>query len=75
MLLIRLLHAIFSVLTVWYGYKITRKISDDATAKTTALMLAFYWFFPFLSVRNLIEMACIPFIMTGMWQLLSAEEA
>jgi 4-amino-4-deoxy-L-arabinose transferase-like glycosyltransferase len=74
MLLIRLLHAFFSLLVVYYGYKITEKLSNTRIATQAGLLLAVLWFMPFLSVRNLVEVVCIPFLMMGFWLLLNAPE-
>ncbi len=74
MLIIRLLHAAFSLLVVWYGYKITLRIAGQKAASTTGILLAALWFMPMLSVRNLVEMFCIPFMMIGSWKLLIAED-
>ena len=67
MLVNRLIHALFSLLVIKYGFKITEKISDRKTAVTAAWLLAGLWAFPWLSVRNLVEMASIPFLMWGIW--------
>lgn len=65
--LIRLLHALWSMLTVYYGFKIAYKKSNPKVASWVALALALYWFFPFLSVRNLVEIACIPPLVIATW--------
>ncbi len=67
MFIIRLLHGAFSLLTVWFGYKLTLKVSDQRTARITGLLLALYWFMPFLSVRNLVEVVCIPLLVYSTW--------
>lgn len=69
MLINRLLHAVFSMAIVYYGYKITEKISNTRYAVTTGFILALLWAMPFLSVRNLVEIVCIPFLMYGFWVL------
>ncbi len=74
MFIVRLIHGIFSLLIVVFGYKITERLSDRNTAKITGLLLAAYWFIPFFSVRALVEMVCIPFIMWGYWILLKHDE-
>ena len=74
MVLVRLLHALFSLLVVYYGFKITEKISNTRMAAQVGLLLAVLWFMPFLSVRNLVEVVCIPFLMMGFWILLNAPE-
>ena len=60
MLVVRLLHGLYSLLAVYFGYKITRALSNEQNARLVGLMLAFIWFMPFMSVRNLVEMVCIP---------------
>ena len=37
-------------------------------------MLALLWFMPMLSVRNLIEVVCVPFLMMATWMLIKNEE-
>lgn len=69
MFFVRLLHATWSLLTVYYGYKITRKIGDEKSARLTGLLLAVFWFMPWLSVRNLVEVVCIPFLILAVWQI------
>ncbi len=70
MFIIRILHAAFSLITVYIGYKITLKLSDQKTARLTGLMLALLWFMPFLSVRNLVEIVCIPFLIYSTWLII-----
>ncbi|MCC9166718.1 glycosyltransferase family 39 protein [Pontibacter harenae] len=60
MTVIRLLHGLYSLLVVYYGYKITEELSNKANARIVGLILALLWFMPFMSVRNLVEMVCIP---------------
>ena len=69
MFVVRLLHAGFSLLTVYYSYKITERISDKKVAAFVGLLFAVYWFQPFLSVRNLVEVVCIPPLIAGVWVL------
>jgi hypothetical protein len=62
----RLVHALFSLLTVYYGYKLTERLSNRPNdAKIVGLLLAIFWVFPFMAVRNLREFACIPPLMIG----------
>lgn len=69
MLLVRLLHALFSMLVVYWGYKIVRAWYNERTAEIAGWLLALYWFMPMMSVRNLIEVFCVPFLMWGIWIL------
>ncbi len=65
--LIRLLHALWSLLIIYFGFKIAYKKSNLKVASWVGVALALYWFFPFLSVRNLVEIACIPPMVIATW--------
>lgn len=67
MLINRLLHALFSMLIVYYGFKITEKLSNSRNAIIVGWFLALTWLFPFVSVRNLVEITSIPFMMGALW--------
>lgn len=69
MLINRLLHALASLLVVWYGMKITEKLSNRENAVKVGWFLALLWILPFLSVRNLVEVSAIPFLMLGVWMM------
>jgi hypothetical protein len=69
MYIIRLIHALLSISVVYLGYKITEKLSDVKTATISGLLIALLWFMPFMSVRNLVELVCIPFLIWGIWLL------
>lgn len=69
MVVVRLLHAVWSLIVVRMGYLIALRLSDERIAWRTGLFLALFYFMPFLAVRNLVEVACIPLLMLGAWQL------
>lgn len=69
MLIIRLINALGSMIVVWYGIKITQKFSNERLAKMVGWLLALGWMIPFFSVRNLVEMAAIPWLIAGVWLL------
>ena len=73
MFFVRLIHAILSLLVVSFGYRIASLITERKTAYKVALLLAVFWFIPFLSVRNLVEMVSIPFLMYGTLIILRQE--
>ena len=54
MLIVRLLHALYSLLIVYFGYKIAELLSNRETARKVGLILALFWALPFFGVRNLI---------------------
>ncbi|MEZ4756588.1 MAG: glycosyltransferase family 39 protein [Flavobacteriales bacterium] len=72
MVVVRVLHALWSLIVVRVGYRIALRLSDPVVAWRTGLFLALFYFMPFLSVRNLVEVACIPFLMLGAARLLGA---
>jgi hypothetical protein len=65
MFLIRGIHAFLSLLAISFCYRITSLLAERKTAYRLALLLAVYWFMPFVSVHNLAEVFSIPFIMYG----------
>lgn len=72
--IIRLLHALWSLLIVYFGFKIAYKKSNLNVASWVGVALSLYWFFPFLSVRNLIEVACIPPLVVATWLVVKNDE-
>lgn len=74
MVVVRLLHALWSLVVVRAGYRIALRLSDRTIAWNTGLFLALFYFMPFLAVRNLVEVACIPFLMLGSWHLIQRQE-
>ncbi|HRD52442.1 MAG TPA: glycosyltransferase family 39 protein, partial [Flavobacteriales bacterium] len=74
MLAVRLLHALWSLIVVRTGYRIALRLSGPRVAWQAGLFLALFCFMPFLSVRNLVEVACIPLLMLGSLRLLDADE-
>ncbi len=73
MFIVRLLHALFSLITVWFGYRITEKLGDKKSARIAGLLLAILWFMPWTSVRNLVEVTCIPFLILGFWYIVRSD--
>jgi hypothetical protein len=70
MIVNRIFHALLSVLVIYFGIKITHKISNRKNAVVVGWLLSLLWIMPFMSVRNLVEMVSIPFLMWGTWFLL-----
>jgi hypothetical protein len=74
MYIVRLIHALLSLITVYCGYKIAFKLSGERVAKAVGLLLAVFWFMPFMSVRNLVEFVCIIPLMAATWLVIKQEE-
>lgn len=74
MVIVRLLHGGFSLFTVYFGYRIAETLQDKRSARVAGMLLAVFWFMPWMSVRNLVEMTCVPFIMAGFWLMIRTRE-
>ncbi len=71
MLFVRLINATWSLVTVYFGYKITERLSDKRSARIVGLFLAILWFMPWISVRDLVEVSCIPMLILAVWFIVS----
>ena len=61
MFIVRLLHALYSMLTIIYGYKLTKYLThNEKDALLIASLLSFFWVLPVFSVHSFVETACIP---------------
>jgi hypothetical protein len=69
MFFVRLLLGFFSLLTVLWGYRLAYRLGGEKTAWQAGMLLAALWIFPNLSVRNLVEVFCIPFLLYGVLRL------
>jgi hypothetical protein len=74
MYVVRFFHAAFSLITIYWGYKLTLKLAGKGPAKIAGILLSVLWLMPFLSVRNLVEVVCIPFMLMGLWYIYRAKE-
>ncbi len=73
MILVRLFHAGYSLLIIYFGFRMVYQLAGRELAKKTGLVLALLWLLPVLSVRNLVEVAAIPAMLGAAWYSLSAE--
>lgn len=73
MIFVRFLHAGYSLLTVYWSYRIMQKLHGEKVALQSAWLLSLLWFIPNASVRNLVEWVCIPPLVISMYQLMMAE--
>jgi glycosyl transferase family 22 (putative mannosyltransferase) len=70
---VRLILGMYSLITVFFGYKIAEEISTKSNARLVGLVLAAFWVLPFMSVRSLIEMAAIPPMMAAFYYIVRRE--
>lgn len=74
MYIVRLIHAVLSLLTIYFGYRIAEKLAGKKEAKMVGILLGLFWFMPFLSVRNLVEFACITPLVYATWIVVKNED-
>jgi hypothetical protein len=73
MYIVRFIHACWSMIIVYVGYKIALRTSGIQAAKMAGLLLACLFFMPMMSVRNLVEFACIPSLIIATWIVIKEE--
>jgi len=74
MMVARLFHAIVSMVSIYYAYLLTYSLTNQKRiALISASLLALFWVFPFMSVRNLREFFCIPFLLAGSYYSIRQE--
>ncbi len=66
-LVVRVLHGLWSVLSVYFVFKLTLRLSDKRSAVTAALLMAFLGLMPMNAVRNLVEVVSQPLIIGGLY--------
>lgn len=70
---LRIVHALISLLVVYYGYKITALLASKKEAILTGWILALLWFMPFLGVKFLAEMVCTIPLLAGFYLILRSD--
>lgn len=74
MFLVRLFHAGYSLLLIKWVFQWIKNNYDLKLASQSAWLISFFFLFPYLSVRNLVEFVSIPPLFWGMWKLNSTEK-
>lgn len=72
MLWIRLIHAFYSLFTIYFGYKLAERLGGWKSARMVGLFLALLAFLPNFGVRQLVEMVCIPPLIASVYYLVKA---
>jgi Alg9-like mannosyltransferase family len=68
MYFIRAVHALLSLLTIWFGYKYVHRATGKINyALLAGLILAGHFLMPYLSVRNLIEQVSADFLLPALF--------
>ena len=74
MLLVRFIHAVYSLSVIVLAFRITERLSSKENALKAAWMLSLLWFIPAMSVRNLVEWVCVPPILASTFNLIKFEQ-
>lgn len=74
MLVVRLLHAAWSMVTVVYGTRIAARLGGPDRARVAGLLLAAFWLAPFAAVHDLVEVVCQPPLVLAVWCLVRRGE-
>ena len=69
---LRLLHALYSLLTIVFTYRIAEALGGKRAAWWAGGLVAIWAWMPLLSAHQLVEMACIPPLLFAAWQLVRA---
>lgn len=72
MLVVRLLHAAWSLVGVAYGVRLAAALGGVRGARAAGLLLAAFWLAPFAAVRDLAEVVCQPPLLAGAWLVVRA---
>jgi len=72
MFFVRIIHAFYSLLPVLFIYKTINLFYQKKYVVIASLIWALLWFVPYMSVRNLVEMAAIPPLIAGTYFSLKA---
>ena len=74
MLIIRIMHAFYSLLIIFLGYRIAYHYGNRDQARLVGLILATLFILPNFSVRNLVEVVCIPPLMASVYWLATKQD-
>jgi hypothetical protein len=73
MVVMRLLHALYSLLTIVLVFRITAHWSSHRNAVVAGLLMATLLIMPTYSVRSLVELVCMPPLLAGYWWIIRAQ--
>jgi len=69
MLVLRLLHALISILTIYYCYRITYRLANRKAALAIGILTSSLWFIPYMSVRTLPENMAAILLLAAIYRL------
>lgn len=69
MFVIRLIHALISMLVIYYSYRITYRLANRKAALAVGLLTSMLWFMPFGSVMTIPENLAAIFVLASIYRL------
>ncbi|HEX9749879.1 MAG TPA: glycosyltransferase family 39 protein [candidate division Zixibacteria bacterium] len=73
MFIIRLVHGLTSLWTIALAYRLAKSLAGERAAWNAGLIVAAAFIMPYASVRNLIEVVAMPFLLCALYQIVRAE--
>ncbi|PCJ80512.1 MAG: hypothetical protein COA49_08570 [Bacteroidetes bacterium] len=70
MLILRLIHGMISLISVFLAFKITEALGGNRAAIWVGLAMAALFWMPIMSVHQMVEIACIPPLLASTWFLI-----
>ncbi len=70
MYVLRFFNAMWSMLVIVYGYKITNQLAGMKVARQAGMILALLFFMPMFAVRSLVEVVTMPSMLIATWLLI-----
>lgn len=74
MMVNRFMHALYSLWAIVLTYRIGLLLDGKRAAWTAGLLVAAHAVMPYVAVRNLVETACIPFLLLGLYKIIQIEK-
>jgi hypothetical protein len=74
MMVNRFAHALYSLWVIVLTYRIGLLLGGKRTAWTAGLLVAAHAVMPYVAVRDLLETACIPFLLLGLYKIIQIEK-
>lgn len=69
MFIMRLVHGLVSMLTIYYCYRITYRLANRRAALAIGVLTSMLWFLPYLSVKNMPECVASVIMLAAVYRL------
>jgi|GEM_PF-1310667 len=69
MFILKLIHALASLLTIYYSYRLAYRLGNRKAALTVGIIVSMLWIMPYISVKSLPENIASIFLLAGVYRL------